>query len=230
MGKVSVLAAAAIAGGLLCSATPSLAQVTVGTPGLYSSNCNPFSCSVTYPLSEYQQDYNSAAFPSGQTTSFNQISFNAAPGYAGHAIDQATYTISFYLTSNTMTLSTDLGSNESTFLGNFGTFALGGTLPATLTLLGQTINYDPSLGNLLMDVTVSGTSAATGPLGYFAGELNGGNVSSAFSGYRGTIADGAGLVTTFSAVPEPATWAMMLLGFGAIGMAMRNRRRQAALA
>ena len=26
-------------------------------------------------------------------------------------------------------------------------------------------------------------------------------------------------------VPEPATWAMMLLGFGGIGMAMRRRRR-----
>lgn len=29
-----------------------------------------------------------------------------------------------------------------------------------------------------------------------------------------------------SAVPEPATWAMMLLGFGLIGGAMRYRRRQ----
>ena len=43
---------------------------------------------------------------------------------------------------------------------------------------------------------------------------------------------GNGLVqTTFSAstaaVPEPATWALMLLGFGGIGMAMRRRRRPA---
>jgi len=29
-----------------------------------------------------------------------------------------------------------------------------------------------------------------------------------------------------AAVPEPGTWAMMLLGFGAIGMAMRSRRRR----
>ena len=36
---------------------------------------------------------------------------------------------------------------------------------------------------------------------------------------------------TISAVPEPATWAMMIIGFGAAGAAMRNnRRRQAALA
>ena len=31
--------------------------------------------------------------------------------------------------------------------------------------------------------------------------------------------------TPFGAVPEPETWAMMLLGFGAIGFAMRRQRR-----
>ena len=29
------------------------------------------------------------------------------------------------------------------------------------------------------------------------------------------------------AVPEPATWALMILGFGATGTAMRYRRRRA---
>jgi hypothetical protein len=32
------------------------------------------------------------------------------------------------------------------------------------------------------------------------------------------------------AVPEPATWAMMLLGFGAAGVALRRQRRKGALA
>jgi hypothetical protein len=32
------------------------------------------------------------------------------------------------------------------------------------------------------------------------------------------------LFTSPQAVPEPATWAMMLIGFGGIGMAMRRRR------
>ena len=47
--------------------------------------------------------------------------------------------------------------------------------------------------------------------------------------YTGTApaggADFSGNAAFYSAVPEPATWAMMLLGFGGIGMAMRRRRK-----
>ncbi|MBW8296167.1 MAG: PEPxxWA-CTERM sorting domain-containing protein [Sphingopyxis sp.] len=35
----------------------------------------------------------------------------------------------------------------------------------------------------------------------------------------------APILSISSAVPEPGTWAMMLVGFGVIGAAMRNRRR-----
>ena len=37
---------------------------------------------------------------------------------------------------------------------------------------------------------------------------------------------GTGLGTPTPAVPEPATWAMMLIGFGATGFAMRRTRRK----
>ena len=41
----------------------------------------------------------------------------------------------------------------------------------------------------------------------------------------------AGTITiTDHGVPEPATWAMMLLGFGAIGWQLRRRRSSLALA
>lgn len=38
------------------------------------------------------------------------------------------------------------------------------------------------------------------------------------------------VVTNTAAVPEPATWAMMIIGFGAIGSTLRSARRRAVLA
>lgn len=43
------------------------------------------------------------------------------------------------------------------------------------------------------------------------------------SGVSGAAYTGNGTLT--AAVPEPATWAMMLLGFGAMGMVVRRRRK-----
>jgi len=40
---------------------------------------------------------------------------------------------------------------------------------------------------------------------------------------RSNSGDGAGLVLRIAAVPEPATWAMMIVGFGLAGAAMRRR-------
>jgi hypothetical protein len=37
------------------------------------------------------------------------------------------------------------------------------------------------------------------------------------------------VITAAAAVPEPATWALMLLGFGGMGVAMRRTRRQTML-
>ena len=37
-------------------------------------------------------------------------------------------------------------------------------------------------------------------------------------------------ISTVSAVPEPSTWAMMLLGFAGLGFAFRQLRRTMAIA
>jgi hypothetical protein len=42
-------------------------------------------------------------------------------------------------------------------------------------------------------------------------------------------AGGLGGTISISAVPEPATWGLMLLGFGAMGFAMRRGRKQALM-
>jgi hypothetical protein len=43
---------------------------------------------------------------------------------------------------------------------------------------------------------------------------------------RGAGSYGGNLSFAPSAIPEPGTWAMMLLGFGGIGLMLRSRRRQ----
>ncbi len=50
--------------------------------------------------------------------------------------------------------------------------------------------------------------------------INGNNSST------GTL---GGTITITQSVPEPATWAMMILGFGAVGFVLRRKRRSALL-
>jgi len=49
-------------------------------------------------------------------------------------------------------------------------------------------------------------------------------------GFRIYVKDGenAPYVFTVATIPEPATWAIMLLGFGGIGAALRSHRRRLA--
>jgi hypothetical protein len=70
--------------------------------------------------------------------------------------------------------------------------------------------------------------------GYSCGDAPGSFLSSGYtiptSGDAWLAKNGASLSGTVTAgVPEPATWAMMLIGFGGLGASLRNaRRRQAA--
>ena len=48
--------------------------------------------------------------------------------------------------------------------------------------------------------------------------------------YQAVNGDGSAIGQPTGAVPEPSTWAMMLLGFGAVGMALRRGRRNVPLA
>jgi hypothetical protein len=43
--------------------------------------------------------------------------------------------------------------------------------------------------------------------------------------YQQVNGSGSGVGTPVGGVPEPSTWAMMLLGFGAIGTSMRRKRK-----
>ena len=72
------------------------------------------------------------------------------------------------------------------------------------------------------DMGLSSTGDHGLNLAYFIGSLGTGSTAT----FQYAYAAGEGLDDIeVPAIPEPSTWAMMIIGFGAIGGAMRNRRR-----
>lgn len=204
-------------------AVPASADVTVGTET--GANCYPFVCNDTGGI-DYYQVYSSSAF-SGPLN-FSTITFQNATGYPPASMLSGNYTISFGLTSS------GIGSNPAGTLTNVASFYTGSLAPAQFTIAGAAYNYDPSLGNLVMHVIASGQPLVTNGSGnsYLAADYIGSATSRSYLLNNGDSYSGTGaLVTTFGgAVPEPAMWGLMILGFGIVGGAMRRRNVAIALA
>lgn len=156
------------------------------------------------------------------------------------------------ITLNLSTAATKVGAASSTFATNVGVdnatvfsgaLSLSSTAPALKNATPQPFDivinfanpftYDPTKGDLLLDVFNFGGGLTT----QFDFITGGSTSVSRVVGSQGAVGasgaffvqQGAGLVTAFSttpqaaAVPEPASWAMMMLGFGLAGAAMRRR-------
>ena len=101
-------------------------------------------------------------------------------------------------------------------------------------------------------ITARAVDPVSGQLNFFSGSASGtGNLDSMFTsaGFTFTAASGASRIEfsaapaeadsfdlvldnvsvtgVLGAIPEPATWAMLLIGFGAIGATLRSARRKA---
>jgi hypothetical protein len=106
--------------------------------------------------------------------------------------------------------------------------ATGGTIEFTLTA------FD-AMGNAEADAFFSYVLDPSGENKFAFDALNGEYFTNVSYNIIGGTADAIRQVRIASAeggvpaVPEPATWAMMLLGFGATGFAMRRRRQTALL-
>lgn len=200
---------------------PVQAATTVGSPT--GGNLIPFSTPFATGITTYQQLYSATAFAG--MTSIDTVSFDLASGDTLGTVD---LDISFYLSPMAIGgLSTTAADNLGASLANFGSFSLGGAAPTVLSFTGPGFNYNPLDGNLIMQINLS-NMLADGNAFYFSDVLSP-VVDRYFGGETGTVS-GTGLVTTFSsvggAVPEPATWAFMIFGFGAVGGALRSSRRR----
>ncbi len=138
----------------------------------------------------------------------------------------------------------DQGDNYLAVLGGgTATFAFAGGL----SRLGLDFGSADTYNMFTLALAGGGTQSFTGQQLIDIGVANGNQVSPntngrlTFTANPGVIINGLTISSTansaevdnfarIGAVPEPATWAMMLIGFGAIGGSMRRRRRSGTLA
>ena len=114
------------------------------------------------------------------------------------------YTMSLLFASDITAFSLDASRSNGSTDGTLTLYGyLNGSLTSTNSVALGAINSWSTIGltGLFDQVTITGTGTDFHPFGID-------NIN-----------------FTAGAVPEPGTWAMMLLGFGGIGMAMRRRRQ-----
>jgi hypothetical protein len=210
------------------------ADVTVGTDN--NGNCYPFMCndsgtSVGQSI-DYEQVYASTAFTGPQT--IDSIEWYFASVFGGNdVVLGGNYEFEWgYAASNAVgNLSSALASNYTSGPNLIGTGVIpaGGTnYGAILTLSGFTpFTYDPSLGDLLLEIVVTDQDNVPNGSGngYNESDDTGAETSRAYciTG-SGCVADAAdGLVTTFgTSVPEPSS--VVLLGTVAFAVGLRLRK------
>jgi hypothetical protein len=145
------------------------------------------------------------------------------------------------------TFAANLGADAATVFSGAATFTTAatgkGAQPFDYTLTFATpFTYNPAAGNLLVDFTIPADATVSGSgFGFLtfdtANDLNDGvssivNINS--PGPTGVVSTAAAitefhtaaLATGVGGVPEPASWTLMIAGFGLTGAALRRRRVQ----
>jgi hypothetical protein len=210
-------------------------SIIIGSLTPNGGNSDPFGGTLPgFTGTRYQQAYASSDFDGLGPIEITSISFVNSDPSGGAPLAASTYTFSF----STITAGIDTLSNTN-FNGNLGPnntlFAivpLSGTAPSILTITGSTpFLYDPSQGNLLLDIVVS-----PGGVPFLSSLVSGAAFDSplapgVFSRYQNFSENGtgvgAGLSTEFSfATPEPAAIGPTMLGI--VLLVFLSHRRSSA--
>lgn len=132
---------------------------------------------------------------------------------------------------------------------SFDYSAFGGTGPTTITLRNQRTGDVAGFNSTFFPDGNGANAGYQGSQRLSFGFLNGSTAANAAlfgdlnfdanvdNTYRFTLSDGTNTLTTFAqvgagfgAVPEPSTWAMLILGFGLVGGTMRRSTTKTRIA
>lgn len=239
MRKLAMLAAATLAASAL-SSTPAFAQVTL----LNGDNSMPATAMVHLDASFDNSDVLTVHGITGSGTQIlftGNVNINGTSGSGYAQIDPIAGGGVF----NTLTITCGncAGFTDYEFSMMYdGSHQVPIDLRIAYTLLGGgggQFNFDPlapnntPLNNLRytnngnrdfrLDATGSNVITSITLSGRYGAGANTGNLAPIIQEKQNDV------FTATPAVPEPATWAMMLLGFGATGFAMRRSRRRKGL-
>lgn len=199
------------------------APLVVGTGT--SNNIFPFGGAIAgFASTNYQQVYAASDFGTAPVT-ISSISFRLLFG----TVTAGNFTLSLSTTSravnglDTVNFAANRGPNSVQIYSGSLAAQLNGSI---LSFSFSPFTFNPGAGNLLLDVVSSGVPVASA--GAFA--ANNGDAGEVYSRATnfGSGSDDFGLQTIFdvtpaAGVPEPATWALLLVGFGMAGYTLRRR-------
>jgi hypothetical protein len=233
------LSFSAAAAAVLLAAAPAAAQdVSFGGP-VAGTNAAPLTNYHFLPANRYQQLYTGSQFAGPVLIDAIRFSNTAsvAGGFPG-SIAPGNYLVRLAVTNRAENgLGTDFDANVSGFSATFFSGTLSGGL---LRIAGDSYLFDPSRGNLLLDITVL-SQDPVGFLGLDYSRSSTDGTSRVFNtfplppspvspGMPSVVrADDWGLNTTFEtravvATPEPESLALVAGGLGLIVVFRRRRR------
>ena len=180
------------------AASAAVVQFTGTTQGCFSSGCTPVTGTLLSPVTDNGLTYVSGGFNHGSD----------ATGFLGIGG-----------TSNNLG-EFNLSADAHTYTGDVFDLLVNFTAPGT--------------GNTLVEALLQGIVSSRTDGSVFINFDNTPQLITASNGSQFTLQVNDVSITPgvlqilsgqLQAVPEPSTWAMMLLGFGAIGLATRRRRQ-----
>ncbi|MEM7412013.1 MAG: PEP-CTERM sorting domain-containing protein [Myxococcota bacterium] len=188
----------------------SAASLTVGVADV-PGNGIPFGSNLGAGT-RYQQIYDASSFS-------GVLRIEALSFFQDGAGNLRSGTYSVYLTTTSLGVNDldlfDFDGNLGADVALFRVQALSGPAPAVLTFAGTSFDYDASLGNLLLDIRITGAGANPTGAARFDEDRTANGVFSKAHDF-GAGFDGRGLVTefTFTPIPEPTPAALLVAGVG----------------